>query len=186
MVDAARWYDWRGASEWVTHCTLIDQADPTARDTDRETYRKQESLARALARCPQRFQAWPPAVRFTFVMSHYGPPVRVWQWLRSLAFTYRRGGDLVELCEGAGNVGSANAILEAGEAVGFLLRGKIDLTDSGKAGAGMRYGGATFGTGVRSLGSNWPKEPRDFAWTLTDRGRAVIGWANRSCSQTRP
>lgn len=74
------------------------------------------------------------------------------------------------------NVSDADDTLEAGEAAGALRRGNIDLDHTTRITAGMRYGGPS--VGARKSRPLDPRlaHPSDFAWQLTERGRAFFDW----------
>lgn len=95
-------------------------------------------------------------------------------WLTSLAYTYRRGGDLIYLLEGPDNVVSADRILEAGEREGLLERGKLDFDHNLRAFTALTLGGI-------KNGPMDPKHaaPRYFAWTLTEAGREHFTFKGR-------
>lgn len=104
---------------------------------------------------------------FAFRLRYYAGE-RGREWLASLAYTYRRGGDLCYLIEGPDNVAMVDDVLAAGELEGYLLRGKVDTDHSLRAFAALQLGGASFGTGSRSV--KLQERPRHYAWTLTDAG----------------
>lgn len=120
--------------------------------------------------------------RFDFVLTYYAKePGKA--WLRSLTtWGWAQGVGLVYAMahQNPSNVSDADAVLEAAEAAGVLRRGNINLDHSKRAMAGLRYGGASLGSGVQRRKKLDPRlaHPSDFAWQLTELGEEFFKCSN--------
>jgi hypothetical protein len=116
--------------------------------------------------------------RFDFVLEHYAKaPGRA--WLSGLTtWGWSKGIGLAHAIyyQNPMNVSDADDVLTAGEAAGALRRGNIDLDHTTRIAAGMRYGGPSVGASKRRPLDPRLAHPSDFAWQLTERGRAFFDW----------